>query len=103
MNPKAAIQSVKERGQMPLVDYEKKNLFELAEAMQCLAAVEAIRRWAELSPEEAEIARELVEHMAAASEEIKSHLKDTTHVSDSALAEAARALKDVATKGVPHV
>lgn len=93
MNPGARIESVK--GQQPLIDYEKKSLFALADALHHLAAVEEIRRWAELSDDEAAMARELLEHMADASEAIKARLP--TNPADLAgLLEAARQLKSLA-------
>lgn len=90
MNPAALVHGVK--GQGVLFDTEKKSLHALAEALMHLAIAEEIRRWAELDEDEAAIAQQVLDQMAAASEEIKARLP-ARPAGDNAMLEAARQLK----------
>lgn len=64
MNPEAQIHAVKGQGQ--IVDHDKKSLHLLAEAMEHLAVVEDIRRFAALTDDEAAIARRILRQMREA-------------------------------------
>lgn len=77
MNLAAVITSVKNHGQQPLIDYEKKGLFSLAEILMHLAIAADIESWSELSDEEVAVATDVIARLAEASEAIKSRLPRT--------------------------
>ncbi|MCP3961287.1 MAG: hypothetical protein GY719_25860 [bacterium] len=51
-----------------------KSLWDLSDALEHMAILEGIRMWGELTTEQAEQARELIDHLVAITEETKRHL-----------------------------